>query len=379
MQKIPSGPGETQGHPDGPRSYLRTMSKKKPTRVGLSWGDPHGIGSECILKAFADERLFEDLLPVVYGHAETLRQQAGQFDVHIDIRDVEDAADAKPGALYCVDIAPALLEPDWGQPHPSAGEFARLSLEAAVKDLASTKVDVLVTAPINKDTIQSGQFKFPGHTEYLAYKAGLDDVLMILASDSLRVGVVTGHVALKDVASTLSKERIVKYGTLLHESLGRDFGVATPHIAVLGLNPHAGDNGLIGEEEKAIILPAVRAMQEAGMKVSGPFGADGFFGSGDYRHFDGVLAMYHDQGLVPFKSLSFGQGVNFTAGLPIVRTSPDHGTAFDIAGKGEADGHSLRAACWMAADIRNHRREHREMTADPLKVSPPKGRDRDRF
>ena len=173
MQKIPSGPGETQGHPDGPRSYLRTMSKKKPTRVGLSWGDPHGIGSECILKAFADERLFEDLLPVVYGHAETLRQQAGQFDVHIDIRDVEDAADAKPGALYCVDIAPALLEPDWGQPHSSAGEFARLSLEAAVKDLASTKVDVLVTAPINKDTIQSGQFKFPGHTEYLADKAGV--------------------------------------------------------------------------------------------------------------------------------------------------------------------------------------------------------------
>ena len=254
------------------------MSKSSPTRVGISWGDPHGIGSECILKAFADERLLEDLLPVVYGHAETLRQQAAQFDVHIDIRDVEDAADAKPGALYCVDIAPALIEPDWGQPHPDAGEFARLSLEAAVKDLASTKVDVLVTAPINKDTIQSGQFKFPGHTEYLADKAGVKDVLMILASDTLRVGVVTGHVALKDVAAHLSKDRIVKYGTLLHESLARDFGVATPRIAVLGLNPHAGDNGLIGEEEKTIILPAVRAMQDAGMKVSGPFGADGFFG-----------------------------------------------------------------------------------------------------
>ena len=264
MQKIPSGPGETQGHPDGPRSYLRTMSKKKPPRVGLSWGAPHGIGSECILKAFADERLFEDLLPVVYGHAETLRQQAGQFDVHIDIRDVEDAADAKPGALYCVDIAPALLEPDWGQPHPSAGEFARLSLEAAVKDLASTKVDVLVTAPINKDTIQSGQFKFPGHTEYLADKAGVDDVLMVLASDSLRVGVVTGHVALKDVASTLSKERIVKYGTLLHESLGRDFGVATPHIAVLGLNPHAGDMASSGRRRRPSSCPPCAPCRKLG-------------------------------------------------------------------------------------------------------------------
>ena len=355
------------------------MSKQKPTRIGISWGDPHGIGSECILKAFDDARLFEDLLPVVYGHGETLRRQAVQFDVAIEIHDIEDASDAKPGALCCVNITPQAIVPDWGQPHPDAGEFARLSLEAAVKDLASTKVDVLVTAPINKDTIQSGQFKFPGHTEYLADKAGVEDVLMILASDTLRVGVVTGHVALKDVASGLSKDRIERYATLLHESLERDFGLATPRIAVLGLNPHAGDNGLIGEEEKTIIAPAVRSLKEAGIKVSGPFGADGFFGSGDFKHFDGVLAMYHDQGLIPFKSLSFGQGVNFTAGLPIVRTSPDHGTAFDIAGKGQADGQSLRAACWMAADIRNHRQAHREMTANPLKTAPPKGRERERF
>ena len=355
------------------------MSKQQPTRIGISWGDPHGIGSECILKAFDDARLFEDLLPVVYGHGDTLRRQAAQFDVAIDIRDVEDASDAKAGAMNCVNITPQFIGPDWGQPHPDAGEFARISLEAAVNDLAATKVDVLVTAPINKDAIQSGQFKFPGHTEYLADKAGVEDVLMILASDTLRVGVVTGHIALKDVASSLSKDRIVRYATLLHESLERDFGLATPRIAVLGLNPHAGDNGLIGEEEKTIILPAVRSLKEAGMKVSGPFGADGFFGSADFQHFDGVLAMYHDQGLIPFKSLSFGQGVNFTAGLPIVRTSPDHGTAFDIAGKGEADGQSLRAACWMAADIRKHRQAHREMTANPLKTAPPKARDRERF
>ena len=355
------------------------MAKSKPARIGITWGDPHGIGSECILKAFADSRMFDDVLPVVFGNTEALRKQAAQFEVEVEIRRVEDAADAKPGALNCVDVAPSLADPDWGQPHPDAGEFARLSLEKAVEDLAGTKVDVLVTAPINKDTIQSSQFKFPGHTEYLADKAGMKDVLMILASDTLRVGVVTGHVALKDVASHLSKDRIVKYGTMLHESLGRDFGIATPRMAVLGLNPHAGDNGLIGEEEKTIILPAVRAMQEQGMKVSGPFGADGFFGSGDFKHFDGVLAMYHDQGLVPFKSLSFGQGVNFTAGLPIVRTSPDHGTAFDIAGQGLADGQSLRAACWMALDIRRQRKAHRDMTANPLEIASPKHWERDRF
>ncbi len=355
------------------------MAVSKTVRIGITWGDPHGIGSECILKAFADERVLQDLIPVVYGHTESLRKQAQMFDVQVDIRSTEDPSQAKSGALHCVDIVDSLPAPDWGQPHPDAGEFARLSLEAAVKDLAATKVDVLVTAPINKDTIQGGKFKFPGHTEYLASMAGVEDVLMILATEALRVGVVTGHVPLKDVASHLSKEAIMKKTRILQESLERDFGVATPRIAILGLNPHAGDNGLIGEEEKTIILPAVRALQEAGLKVQGPFGADGFFGTGGYRHFDGVMAMYHDQGLVPFKSLSFGHGVNFTAGLPVVRTSPDHGTAFDIAGKGEADGSSLRAACWAAADIRLNRGEHRERTANPLEVSQKRDSERERF
>ena len=355
------------------------MAHSQPIRIGITWGDPNGIGSECILKAFSDERMLDDLIPVVFGHAGALRQQAEQFGVNLDIQEVEDAGDAKPGSLSCVNITADFADPDWGQPQPQAGEFARLSLEAAVAGLAGNKVDVLVTAPINKDTIQSGQFKFPGHTEYLADKAGVKDVLMILASDSLRVGVVTGHVPLKDVAAALTKDRIVKHGTLLSESLARDFGIASPRIAVLGLNPHAGDNGLIGEEEKTTIIPAVRALQEQGVHAHGPFGADGFFGSGDFQHFDGVLAMYHDQGLVPFKSLSLGQGVNFTAGLPVVRTSPDHGTAFDIAGKGEANGRSLRAACWMAADVRRQRVEHREMTANPLEISKKRDNERERF
>lgn len=355
------------------------MASTKPVRIGISWGDPHGIGSECILKAFSDERVLQDLIPVVYGHADSLRRQAELFGVAVDIRSTEEPERTKPGALYCVDVVDSPLEPDWGQPHPSAGEFARKSLEAAVEDLAATKVDVLVTAPINKDTIQGGKFKFPGHTEYLADMAGVDEVLMILASGALRVGVVTGHVPIKDVAAILTKERIMSKARLLHDSLARDFGVASPRIAVMGLNPHAGDNGLIGEEEKTVILPAVRALQEQGIDAHGPFGADGFFGTGGYKHFHGVLAMYHDQGLVPFKSLAFGEGVNFTAGLPIVRTSPDHGTAFDIAGKGAADGSSLRAACWAAMDIRRNRTEFKEMTANPLEISPRKDWERERF
>ena len=361
------------------RSTFVFMAVSKPVRIGISWGDPNGIGSECILKAFADDRVLQDLIPIVYGHTESLRKQAELFEVQVEIQATDDPEKATPGALYCMDIADTMPDPDWGQPHADAGDFARRSLEAAVKDLAGTKVDVLVTAPINKDTIQGGSFKFPGHTEYLADVAGVDEVLMILATEALRVGVVTGHVPLKDVSARLSKGAIITKAKLLHESLGRDFGVASPRIAVLGLNPHAGDNGLIGEEEKTVILPAIRSLQEQGLDVHGPFGADGFFGTGGYKKFDGVLAMYHDQGLVPFKSLSFGEGVNFTAGLPVVRTSPDHGTAFDIAGQGLADGASLRAACWAAADIRRNRSEHREMTANPLKMAPRKEWERDRF
>ena len=333
------------------RSTFAVMAVTKPVRIGITWGDPHGVGSECILKAFADERVLQDMIPVVYGHTDTLRIQAKHYEVEVDIRSTEEREKTKQGAVHCVDIVPSLSAPDWGQPHPDAGEFARLSLEAAVKDLAANKVDALVTAPINKDTIQGGKFKFPGHTEYLADMAGVSDVLMILATDALRVGVVTGHVPIKDVAAALNKDTIVRKARLLHESLCRDFGIATPRIAVMGLNPHAGDNGLIGEEEKTVILPAVRALQEQGLSVQGPFGADGFFGTGGYKKFDGVLAMYHDQGLIPVKYMGLEQGVNVTLGLPLVRTSPDHGTAFDIAGQGCADASSMVAALRMARQL----------------------------
>jgi 4-hydroxythreonine-4-phosphate dehydrogenase len=227
-------------------------------------------------------------------------------------------------------------------------------------------VDVLVTAPIDKDTIQSKDFNFPGHTEYLSRIAGTEDVLMFLVSPVLKIGIVTGHVPLKEVSVQLTKEKIHAKLKLMRESLMRDFGVSTPRIAVLGLNPHAGDNGLIGQEEKEIILPAIREATDKGYYVYGPFGADGFFGSGTYHQFDAVLAMYHDQGLAPFKTLAFESGVNYTAGLPIVRTSPDHGVAYDIAGKGVADESSLRAAIFMACDIYKKRKEYRDLTANPL-------------
>jgi len=246
------------------------------------------------------------------------------------------------------------------------------SLEMAVGHLAKTAVDVLVTAPINKDTIRQAGFAFPGHTEYLASEAGVKDVLMLLCCDGLRIGMVTGHVALKDVASNLSVEAIVNKLTLMNDSLIKDFGLPSPRIAVLGLNPHAGDNGMMGDEEKRILAPAIQKAAEQGISAHGPYAADGFFGSGAFRKFDGVLAMYHDQGLAPFKALSFGRGVNFTAGLPVVRTSPDHGTGFDIAGQGQANGDSFREALRLACDVRWNRIEHREIASNPLEITPPK-------
>jgi 4-hydroxythreonine-4-phosphate dehydrogenase len=266
---------------------------------------------------------------------------------------------------------------NWGQITAEAGTFAYRSLELAVKDLASTRVEVLVTSPIHKDAMKLGAFKFPGHTEYLADFANVDDVLMLLVSGSLRVGVATGHIALKDVSAALSTQRIRSKINLLHESLLRDFGIVNPRIAVLGLNPHASDNGLMGDEEKRIIQPVVRELAAEEKMIFGPYAADGFFGSGAFKQFDGVLAMYHDQGLAPFKALSFGAGVNFTAGLPVVRTSPDHGTGFDIAGQGTANPDSFRAALYAARDIRRNRIEYRELTSNPLDIKQKDRRDDD--
>ncbi len=354
-------------------------SKNSPTRVALTSGDPNGIGIETVVKTFADERMFSEITPILYAVPDLVEAALNVTNLadRLNWAVVSGADHAKANQLNVVAIQEEAWGLNWGQVTAEAGKFAFASLEKAVQDLASTRVEVLVTCPIHKDAMKLGAFKFPGHTEYLADFANVEDVLMLLNAGDLRVGVATGHIPLKDVSQALSTSLIKKKVTLFMESLQRDFGVANPRIAVLGLNPHASDNGLMGDEEKRIIQPAIRELAGEGHLVFGPYAADGFFGSGAFKSFDGVLAMYHDQGLAPFKALSFGAGVNFTAGLPVVRTSPDHGTGFDIAGQGDANADSLRAAIFAARDIRRNRLEHRELTSNPLEISEKRQRDDD--
>jgi len=354
-------------------------AKNSPTRIGISCGDPNGIGIETVLRVFADDRMFDEVTPVLYAHAETVAAVAETLwsDRAPFWTAAAQADAARPGTLTLVAPTDAPYTPVWGATTAEAGGYAFASLERAVNDLAGTRTEALVTAPIHKDAIRSAGFAFPGHTEYLASFANVDDVLMLLASDGLRIGMVTGHVALRDVPGALSVDLIRRRANRMHESLLRDFGIPSPRIAVLGLNPHASDNGLMGDEEKRIIAPVVRELAAEGMRILGPYAADGFFGSGAYRAFDGVLAMYHDQGLAPFKALSFGGGVNFTAGLPIVRTSPDHGTGFDIAGQGKASGDSMRAAIFMARDVLRARSEWKAYGTQPLVIDPSLRREED--
>ncbi|MBK9146905.1 MAG: 4-hydroxythreonine-4-phosphate dehydrogenase PdxA [Flavobacteriales bacterium] len=341
---------------------------RNPVRIGISCGDLNGIGIEVVLKCFEDPRMLADATPVLYASAKAVSHWRKLLKLdEVQFHRVNDARDALPKKLNLVNLWEDELDIEPGKPSGPLAAFAIKSLEAAVQDLASGKTDVLVTAPIDKHSMQQAGFAYPGHTEYLQQMAGGDgEVLMILVGEGLRVGCVTGHIPLKDVAAAITAERIIAKARLLHQSLMRDFGVLEPRIAILGLNPHAGDGGALGSEDKERIAPAVRRLNEEGIKAMGPYAADGFFGSGGYKHFDGVLAMYHDQGLAPFKALSFGHGVNVTAGLPIVRTSPDHGTGLDIAGKCLADEGSLRAAVWMACDIRANRERFKAIMANPL-------------
>ncbi|MEN8929241.1 MAG: 4-hydroxythreonine-4-phosphate dehydrogenase PdxA [Flavobacteriales bacterium] len=346
---------------------MSNSAKKKSIRVGISIGDINGIGPEVILKTFTDNRMLDFVTPVIYGSASLLSAHRKTLDLPaLTHTNMEEGMEAKSKTLYikkCWDKDPEL---NIGVETPEGGEFAIKSLKAATDDLAASKIDVLVTAPINKHNVQSSDFKFPGHTEFLAKLSNVDNALMLMVSDKLRVAVVSGHIPLKEVAKNLTKEKIVNSLTQLNESLMKDFGITRPKIAVLGLNPHAGDNGVIGDEEKGIISPAISDAKGKGIMAFGPYSADGFFGSSVYTEFDGILAMYHDQGLVPFKSLSFGNGVNFTAGLPIVRTSPDHGTGFDIAGKNQASESSFRNALYLAVDIYKSRVFQKEITSNPL-------------
>ncbi|MES2627411.1 MAG: 4-hydroxythreonine-4-phosphate dehydrogenase PdxA [Bacteroidota bacterium] len=346
------------------------MSKQKHEfpRVGITTGDLNGIGMEVIIKTLIDNRILSTCTPIVYGsvksasfHRKALKINDFSFNI---VNSAEEANAKKPNLINCwnedVDI-------ELGKPSQKTGAYAVRSIEAAAKDLASGKIDVIVTCPIDKNTIQGENFNFPGHTEYFTQMSNVQDSLMLLVADGLRVGVVTGHVPLKDVPSKISKTLILEKLRILNQSLVRDFNIIRPRIAVLGLNPHAGDNGLLGEEEKTIIEPAIaEANAKDKIMAFGPYPADGFFGSGTVNQFDAVLAMYHDQGLTPFKALSFDAGVNFTAGLPIVRTSPDHGTAYDIAGQGIANENSFRQAIYVACDVLANRKLHKEVNSNKL-------------
>ncbi|MEM7161778.1 MAG: 4-hydroxythreonine-4-phosphate dehydrogenase PdxA [Bacteroidota bacterium] len=338
------------------------MAKKQKIRLAISIGDGNGIGLEVIMKCFSDNRMYDSMTPIIYGgrnHAKSYKKQIGIDDFSFNF--IDEPSKASPKKANLVDVIQKDIKVDFGQATKESGACALESLKAAVADLASNKVDVLVTAPINKSNIQSDQFQFPGHTEYLAQMANSDEVLMFMISNGIRIGVATGHIPVNEVAKSITKEGIVNHLKLMNKSLMRDFGIVKPKIAVLGLNPHAGDNGLLGDEEINIITPAIDLAKKSNLLAFGPFPADGFFGSSSFKHFDGILAMYHDQGLIPFKALTFESGINYTAGLPIVRTSPDHGTAYEIAGKNEASAASFRAACFAAIDIYRNRQKHKSL------------------
>ncbi len=344
------------------------MSESRGMKVGISCGDLNGIGLEVVLKAFEDVRMYQDITPVLYCGVKTVSFHRKALKLEeIQFHGVKSVNDVVARKFNVVDLWEEEVPIEFGKPSGQQSKYAIQSLEAAAQDLGQGKIDMLVTAPIDKHSMQAAGFEFPGHTEYLAHLAGSDSpVLMILVGEGLRVALVTGHLPINQVAEAVTVERILIKARLFHKSLQSDFGIIAPRIALLGLNPHAGDGGAIGNEDKERIAPAVRKLQDEGINAMGPYPADGFFGNGSYKHFDGVLAMYHDQGLAPFKALSFGHGVNYTAGLPIVRTSPDHGTGMDIAGKGEADEGSFRHAVWLGLDIIQNRERWKRIGANPL-------------
>lgn len=366
--------------PDQDRSQTSETSSSPRLRVGITHGDFNGVGYEVILKMLDDPRILDLCTPVVYGSAKIAAyyRKGLELAFNIPFNQIQQASQARTDAVNIVNVIGQEAHIAPGESTPEAGEAAFIALERAVADLKEGTIDVLLTAPINKANIQSDTFRFAGHTEYLASACGDGaEPLMILFNDRIRVALVTTHLPLAKIAEAITEDAIIAKLQLFNQSLTADFAIVKPRIAVLSLNPHAGDGGLLGAEEKEIIAPAIeRARNQLKIHAFGPYPADGFFGNGLYTKFDGVLAMYHDQGLAPFKTLAMESGVNFTAGLPYVRTSPDHGTGYDIAGKGVACEASMRAALYAAIDIFRSRRTHEEMTASPLpKLYHERGRD----
>ena len=345
-------------------------------KVGITQGDINGVGYEVILKAFSDPVMLELCTPVIYGSPKVAAYHRKSLDLPTNFSIVSSAAEAAYNRLSVVNCTDDEVKVEFSKADPEAGKAALGALERAIEEYKEGLIDVIVTAPINKHTIQSETFAFPGHTEYIEERLGNGaKSLMILMKDDFRVALVTGHIPVSQIASTITKELIEEKLAIFNQSLKQDFAIDAPRIAVLSLNPHAGDEGLLGTEEQEIISPAIQELADKGMLCYGPYPADGFMGSGNFTHFDGVLAMYHDQGLAPFKALAMDKGVNYTAGLPVVRTSPAHGTAYDIAGKGLASEDSFRQAVYVAIDVFRNRMREKEAHANPLRKQYYERRD----
>ena len=345
-------------------------------KIGITQGDVNGVGYEVILKTFADPAMLELCTPIIYGSPKVAAYHRKALDLPTNFSIINSASEAADNRLSVVICTDDELKVEFSKPDVEAGKAALGALEKAIEEYREGLIDVIVTAPMNKHTIQSEGFSFPGHTEYIEEKLGDGrKALMILMKNDFRVALVTGHLPVSQIASTITKELIEEKLAIFNRSLKYDFGIGAPRIAVLSLNPHAGDEGLLGTEEQDVIVPAMKEMAAKGILCYGPYPADGFMGSGNFTHFDGILAMYHDQGLAPFKALAMDEGVNFTAGLPVVRTSPAHGTAYDIAGKGIASEDSFRQAIYVAIDVYRNRLREESARSNPLRKQYYEKRD----
>ncbi len=343
------------------------MAEEQRIRVGITQGDVNGIGLEVILKTLSQPEVYENFTPIIYGSPKAAAYHRKALNLPgMSLNIVNSAAEAHPKRVNIITCGDDNIHVELGKSTTEAGRAAFDALQKAMEDIKEGQIDVLVTAPINKKNIQNDNFHFPGHTEYLQQQAGGQTALMLLVSDRLRVGVVAGHVPVARIAQSISKEGILEKLRILNQTLKNDFTIRRPRIAVLGLNPHSGDNGLLGSEENEIIAPAIEQANAEGIYAMGPYAADGLFGSDALYKFDAILAMYHDQGLAPFKALAFESGVNYTAGLPFVRTSPDHGTAYDIAGQDLASCDSMRSAIYLAIDVFRNRQMNKEISMDPM-------------
>ncbi|MDC7994950.1 4-hydroxythreonine-4-phosphate dehydrogenase PdxA [Altibacter sp. HG106] len=347
------------------------MGKKKKIVVGISLGDLNGVGSEILLKTFKDTRMLELCTPVVFANTKLISHYKKLYQIDLSVHGIDQVKSVVHQKFNVVNVWKESVTVSLGEEDKNAGAYAIRSLKAAVQALKNAEIDVLVTAPIHKSNVQSESFQFPGHTDYLAQELE-GDSLMLMVSGPLRVGLLTDHVAVKDVPKHITKERIHRKIQTIYNTLIQDFRIRTPKIAVLGINPHTGDNGVIGKEDDEVLRPALEELRKTGKIVMGPYAADSFFGSGNYKNFDAIIASYHDQGLIPFKTLAFGKGVNFTAGLNKIRTSPDHGTAFDVAGKNQANPESFKEAVFTAIDIYKARKEYQKISKNVLPVSKKK-------